>query len=171
MAIKKITLTEDHIKLIQNMKFETFEMGEVFSTTLIDEAIEEIESDKESMKKFGLVRDRLVRAKEKLELVSDLKECHAWGINQWNLFGGTFVMEDVALILGHYGDYIPGTEESPLGKQYPKELEDYMWSLYMDIYENMEYIISLVLFYTDKGGLTPGTYKCKDTEKNWTKID
>ena len=171
MAIKKITLTEDHIKLIQNIKFETFEMGETFSTELLNDAIEEIESDKEAMKKFGLIRDRLVRAKEKLELLSELKECHAWGINQWNMFGGTFVMEDVALILGNYGDYIPGTEESPLGKQYPKELEDYMWSLYCYIYENMEYIISLVLFYMDKGGLTPGTYKCKDTEKDWTKID
>ena len=50
-----------------------------------------------------------------------------------------------------------------------KELEDYMWGLYSDISDNMEYILSLVQFYIDKGGLTPGTYKCKTSDKIWAK--
>lgn len=171
MAIKKITLTEDHIKLIQNIKFETFEMGELFSTVQIDDAIEEIERTPKNFEKFGILRDFLKVVREKLELLSERKECHAWGINQWSLFGGTYVFEDIAMILGKYNQYIPGTEESPLGKQYPKELEDYMWTLYGDIFDNMEYIISLMQFYTDKGGLTPGTYKCRAEDKIWTKLD
>lgn len=170
MAIKKITLTEDHIKLIQNIRFEAFEMGELFSLERVLSAISEIESTPETMKKFGRLRDELVRVKEQLEIISDRKECMAWGINQWSLFGGTYAMEDIALILGKFQEFIPGTEESPLGRQYPKELEDYMWGLYNDIVDNMEFIISLVLFYVDKGGLQPGTYKCKIQDKIWEKV-
>lgn len=74
------------------------------------------------------------------------------------------------MLIGRYQDFIPGTEESNLGKQYPKELEDYMWGLYSDISDNMEYILSLVQFYIDKGGLTPGTYKCKTSDRIWERL-
>ena len=130
MAIKKLTLTDDLIALIQNVKFEAFDFGD------------------------------------------DPKDYHyGWGIDQYSLFGGTFVMQDIALILGKFNEFIPGTEESPLGRQYPKELEDYWWGLYDYIYTNMEYIISLVLWSVRNGGLTPGTYKCIDTIKIWEKED
>ena len=102
--IVKLNLTKDHIKLIKNIKFEAFELGDLYDISPIVEAIDDIESSNEKMKKFGLLRDKLVKAEEHLENLSDKNECHAWGINQWNLFGGTYVMEDVALILGHYGD-------------------------------------------------------------------
>lgn len=128
--VKKITLTDEHIALIKNIKFEAFDFGD------------------------------------------GIKDWHyGWGIDQYSLFGGSYAMEDIALILGKYDQHIPGTEESPLGRQYPKELEDHFWGLYDDIAKNMEYIISLVLFYLDKGGLTPGTYKCKSEVKEWVKID
>lgn len=169
--IKKITLTEDHIKLIKNIKFDAFDMGELFNTENINYAISEIENSNENLKKFGTLRDELIRTKEQLEIASDRKECKAWGIDQWNLFGGTYVMEDVALILGHFGDFIPGTEESPLGKQYPKELEDYFWGLYLYIVENMVLIINLVFNYIDKGGITPGTYKVNTNGMIWDKVE
>lgn len=130
MAIKKLNLTEDIISLIQNIKFETFDIN-----------------DRQEDHHFG------------------------WGIDQYSLFGGTFVMEDIALILGKFDQYVPGTEESPMGRQYPKVLEDYWWELYDYIWVNMEYIISLVLWSVKNGGLTPGTYKCIDTIKDWKKED
>lgn len=130
MGWKKITLTEDHLALIENIKFETFEF--------------------ENDSPHG---------------------DYGWGICEYNLFGGTYVLQDIALILGQYDKFIPGTEDDPLGRQYPKELEDYWWDLYRYIWENMEYIISLVFYYVMRGGLTPGTYKCKDNEKIWTKIE
>ena len=157
---KTINLTEDHIKLIKNIKFEAFTLGELFNTEVITDAIKEIENNPDYMKKWGYLRDNLVYAKDKLETISDLKECNAWGINQWNLFGGSYVMEDVALILGHYGDYYKGTEESPLGKQYPKELEDYWWGLYLYIVENIVNIFNIMFYFLDKGGLKPGKYTC-----------
>lgn len=169
--IVKLNLTEDHIKLIKNIKFEAFELGDLYDISPIVEAINDIEDSTEKMKKFGLLRDKLVKVQEHLENLSDKKECHAWGINQWNLFGGTYVMEDVALILGHYGDFIPGTEESPLGKQYPKELEDYWWGLYLYIVENLVLIMNLILNYIDKGGVTPGEYKVDTKGMIWEKLN
>ena len=168
---KKLTLTEDHIKLIKNLKFETFELGDLYDASTIADAIREIESSTENMKKFAKLRDYLNNVLEHLELLSDKKECHAWGINQWNLFGGTYVMEDVAMILGHYEDFVPGTEESPLGKQYPKELEDYWWGLYLYIVENLVLIMNLIFNYMDKGGITPGEYQIDTNEMTWEKID
>ena len=128
MAIKKIELTEDHLKLISHIKFEAFTFGE-----------------EAAVNRLG------------------------WGIDQWGLFGGTYVMEDVALIIGKYDQYIPGTEENANGKQFPKELENYMWGLYNDIVYNMEYIMDLVLYYSNKGGLTPGIYKCTTNTMEWIK--
>lgn len=167
--IKKIVLTDEHIKLIKNIKFEQFDMGENFNSEFIQNAIDEIESSPDNMRKFGQLRDQLVRAKDKLALVSDLKECHAWGIDQWNLFGGTFVMEDVALILGHFNDFIPGTEDSSMGRQYPKELEDHWWELYLYIVNNMTDIFKIVLQYLDEGGLTPGEYVFDRKNYCWNK--
>lgn len=167
---KKLILTDEHIKLIKSIKFEEFDMGDIFNTEYLLNAIEEIESTPEGLKKYGQLRDQLIRSKDKLEYVSDLKECHAWGINQWNLFGGTYVMEDIALILGHYGDYIVGTEESPLGKQYPKELEDHFWDLYLYIVNNLTNIMTLMFQFIDKGGLTPGEYKFDNKNYIWIKL-
>ena len=167
---KKLILTDEHIKLIKAIKFDEFDMGENFNTEFITNSIEEIESTPENMKKYGQLRDQLIRARDKMKTISDLKECHAWGVDQWNLFGGTYVMEDVAMILGHYEDFIEGTEESPMGKQYPKELEDHWWELYLYIVANMKNILSLILEYVDKGGLTPGEYVFDNKSYSWKKV-
>ena len=128
--MKRLTLTDDHIALIQNIKFEAFDYGD------------------------------------------DKEDTHwGWAIDQYSLFGGAYVMQDIALILGKFDQYIKGTEESPLGRQYPKELEDYWWGLYDYIYTNMVYIISLVLWSITNGGLSAGTYKCSDDMRTWIKED
>ena len=59
---------------------------------------------------------------------------------------------------------------TPLGKQYPKELEDYWWGLYLYIVENLVLIMNLIFFYLDKGGLTPGEYKVDTKGMIWEKI-
>lgn len=171
MAFKTIKLTEDHISLIKNIKFEAFTIGEMLDRNNVIAALNLMKNDKEMFTKFNELYTELDRLSGQLETLSYQKECYAWGVNQWSLFGGTYAMEDIALAIGKFDQYIKGTEEDPLGRQFPKELEDYMWSLYHDIADNMEYIVSLVLFYTDKGGLTPGTYKCKVNDKIWKKVE
>jgi len=128
MAIKTITLNEDHLKLIPNIKFEGFAF------------------DSETRNgRFG------------------------WGIDQWNLFGGTYVLEDVSRIIGRYDEHIKGTEEDPQGVDFDDDVKAYMWELYQYIWDNIEYIIDLVLYMSNKGGLTAGDYKYVSNKKTWTK--
>lgn len=130
MALKKFVITEDHIKLLQAINFETF----VF--------------DGDSRNgRFG------------------------WGIDQYAPWGGNYPIEDIATVLGHYFDSIPGTENDYDGRKYPDELQDRFFSLYEEITENLPLLFSLLIYYTDKGGLTPGTYKCNPRIKDWKKIE
>ena len=127
--IKKITLNEDLLKLIKNIKFEAFNFGL-----------------KSENARFG------------------------WGIDQYSLFGGTYYLEDASIILGLYDKHIPGTEEDPLGVDFPDDVKEKLWGYYDYIVNNMEFLISLILYFSDKGGLTPGTYRCVAEEKEWSKV-
>ena len=126
MAYKKITITEDHIKLLQAIKFESF----IF------------DGDSRNGR-------------------------FAWGIDQYAPWGGNFPIEEIALILGHWDDAIPESIDDYDGRKFPTELQN----KFHDITENMEFMFSLLIYYTDKGGLTPGTYKCNPRIKEWSKID
>ena len=158
---KKLVLTEEHIMLISNIKFEKF----VFE-------------DKEHyMKLKHLVDDLILSDKEEAKEANNfvLNEIHnfnphsrfGWGCDQWNLFGGTYVLEDVAMILGYFDQAIENSETLVTGRRFPEELEEKMYKLYEDIYENLEDIFTLILIFLNKGGLTPGVYECLGTV--WTK--
>ena len=167
MATKKIELTDEHIKLIQSLDFHAFEFGEELPILPIVEAMGEIDAmNPADRKKFSSLHSKLFDIRNRLNEYNDEASQNGWGINQWNMFGGTYVMEDVALVTGHYGEAI---DDGATGKVYPKELEDHMWSLYLYVSENLEYIMKLVLWSITNGGLTPGAYKTKDNGITWTK--
>ena len=169
MATKKLTLTDEHILLIKNLSFQSFSFGEELPVEPILDALDEIENmPKEDFKKFSKLHSILFDVKNRLNEYNDEASQNGWGINQWNMFGGTYVMEDVALITGHYGEAIDDGAE---GKVYPAQLEAHMWDLYQYIYKNMEYVMRLVLWSVSNGGLKPGTYKTKDTGITWEYVE
>lgn len=169
MATKKLTLTDEHIKLIQNIDFHAFTFGEELPVLPIMDALDEIENmDKEDSKKFSRLHSILFDVKNRLNEYNDEASQNGWGVNQWNMFGGTYVMEDVAMITGHYGENI---DDGASGKVYPKKLEDHMWELYLYIYDNMEWVMKLVLWSITNGGLKPGTYKTKDMGISWEYVE
>mgnify|MGYP007069879321 CR=1 FL=1 len=90
--------------------------------------------------------------------------------NPNSLWGGAYLFEDVALILGFYDEQLEGTENDFEGRRYSPEREKHMLELYDFIKNNLLYIESLVHQFSIKGGLTPGTYKCIDYQLNWEKI-
>lgn len=120
MALIKLTLTEDHIRLISNFKFEVINKGQI-------------------------------------------------QINRNCLYGGTFILEEIAMIIGKFDQAIEGTEDDSMGRAFPDELEEYMWSLHNYIVDNLENIESLLHQFAAEG-IKPGTYKCKSQEMFWTKI-
>lgn len=122
MAKIKLTLNEDHLRLIRNIYYQDF----------------------------------------------DDSKC---GIDKYNLYGGNFLLEDVANCIGKIDQALPGTLDDYDGPKFPKELTDYMLDLHATISDNLEYIESLVHQFVVQGGLTPGTYTCIDYEKIWKKVE
>lgn len=130
MALKKLTVTDEHVKLLQAVKFESF----VFD---------------------GDSRNGRI----------------GWGVDQYGPWGGNFPIEDIALILGYWEQTIPGTEDDYDGRKFPDEIHDHLFDLYNDITNNFELYFKLLIYMTDKGGLTPGTYKCNPRLNEWTKVE
>ena len=97
MAAKKITLTDEHIRLIQNINFHAFEFGEELPIQPIMDAMEEIESmPPERQKKYSRLHSKLFDIKNRINEYNDEAAQNGWGVNQWNMFGGTYVMEDAS---------------------------------------------------------------------------
>lgn len=128
MATLKITLTDDMLSLISNIRFQEF------------------------------------------PTIKDTDMNPRWGIDLNSIYGGSFLLEDVSYIIGVYDQHIPGTEENAMGPEFPQDLEEYMYGLHMYIWENLNYIEDIVHQFSIKGGVTSGTYKCKDYERIWTKV-
>jgi len=158
---KTITLTEEHIALISNIKFEKF----VFD-------------DKEHYSHFKNLVDNLELTTDSTYADSNqaiLEELHGfdphsrfgWGCDQWNLFGGTYVLEDVAMILGYFDQAIEHSETLAGGRRFPEELEEKMYGLYEYICDNLDDIMVLALTFIGNGGLVPGKYEYKDFQ--WIK--
>ncbi len=102
---------------------------------------------------------------------NDTREHVEYAIDYNSLYGGDFVFEDIAYILGRYNEHIPGTEEEALGARFPDEFEDYMWGLHSYILENIDSIEELVHQFCGKGGLKPGIYKCKSYFRQWERSE
>jgi hypothetical protein len=118
--IKKLTLNEDHLKLINMIRFQ---------------------SDG---------KDKVYISRE----------------NPYILFGH---LCDLALVLGLKDKEIPGTEEDPDGAAYPDDVENYILSIHHYIVDNLYDIEVLIHQMALQGGITPGTYKCIDSEEIWSK--
>lgn len=92
-----------------------------------------------------------------------------YGLDLNSLYGGNFVLEDTSRILGVYDKHIEGTEESSEGPRFPKDVEDYLFKTHLSVYDNIEYIEQILHQFCAKGGITPGTYECKEFEYIWSK--
>lgn len=119
--IKRITLTEDHIKLLKLVRYEEGENGNI------------------------LIIDK----------------------NDPYILSGR--IEDLALALGFYDKMIPGTENDAEGGAFPDEIEEYLVGVHEYIRDNILDIELLIHQLAFSGGITPGTYKCIDTEGIWEK--
>jgi hypothetical protein len=107
----------------------------------------------------------------KLPNMNSEKEYLNWGIDFNSIYGGSFLLEDIAYIIGRYDEHIEGTEYNAMGPEFPDELHNYMLDLHETILKNLPYIEDLVHQFSIKGGLTEGTYKCKDYARIWSRVE
>ena len=102
---------------------------------------------------------------------NDERERFFWGVDSYGVYGGSYALEDISFLIGRYDEHIAGTEDDPMGVKFPEDLEQYMWDIHEYIMTNFLDIENLVHYYINKGGLTPGTYKCKTNEMIWKKVN
>lgn len=118
MAKIKITLTEEHIKLLKE-----------FRNTQIDDIYV--------------------------------------GYDTINPYGGSYLMEDIAMILGYWDKAIPGTENDYDGRKFGIENEQKMLDIHTYLMDNIRFVFSIVFQFMEIG-IKPGLYTSLDNDLNWT---
>lgn len=98
--------------------------------------------------------------------ITRLNSAH-YGIDSYSLFGGTYLYEQMAYILGYSDKVIPETLELPTGPRYPQEYEDKMIEYDEYLLKNLVFIEEILHQYIDKGGVKPGIYSCLDNVRIW----
>lgn len=159
MARKKktLTFTDEHIALISNLKFEKFVFDDKEHYSHFKNLVNDLKlSDNTDYAQFNQVV---------LDELHGFNPHHrfGWGCDQYSLFGGTYVLEDIAMILGYFDNAIENSENLATGRRFPEELEEQMYGYYEYIYENLDDILSLVFAFIGKGGITAGTYELSNS--------
>ena len=105
--------------------------------------------------------------------VFDNKECikeeleqKYYGIDTYSMYGGTFLYEQMAYILGYQDKAIEGTLEDFDGPKYPKEIMDKFNELDFYIVNNITNIEEILHQFCDVG-IKEGKYSCRDNEHIW----
>lgn len=88
------------------------------------------------------------------------------GFDTFNPYGGSYLMENLAMILGNFDKAIEGTEKDYDGRKFGLELEQEMLKLHMYLIDNFEYILSILIQFASEG-IKPGTYTALDYQLIW----
>ena len=153
---KTLVLTDEHIMLISNIKIERFVFDDKQHYVQFKSLVNDLKLSNE--KDYKEYNQRILDELYNFEPQSRF----GWGCDQWGLFGGTYLLEDMAMILGYYDKAIENSENFANGRRFPDELEEKMYTLYNYICDNMDDIFTLILTFIGNGGLTPGTYEYVD---------
>lgn len=87
------------------------------------------------------------------------------GIENKSIYGGSDILEDISRAIGWYDKHIGGTEENPNGIQFDEDVENEMYDMHEYIIENIVYIENLLHYWSNKGGLTSGSYNVMTLQK------
>ena len=92
-----------------------------------------------------------------------------YSIDTYDLFGGTYLYEDMAYILGLMDKVIPGTMEDADGPKFEEETMQHLMELDSFIVDNLQHIEDILHQFCTEG-IQPGvTYVCNLNEGVWHK--
>ena len=166
MAKVKLTFTEDQIKLIRNFRIN--ELDQRFYITTSDP---KQEVAKVNNKKYNITKETDFGTKfvSQINIITDSDfENPMIGIDATNIWGGTFIFEDIAIQLGLMDKIIPGTEESPLGPQFEEETQQYLMDLASFIVDNLKNIESILHQFCTEGIKAGVTYVRNNNSDIWS---
>ena len=117
-----------------------------------------------------MAKIKLTINEEHIKLIKEfrierLNDIHV-GFDTINPYGGSFLMVDLAMILGYWDKAIDGTEKDYDGRKFGVENETKMLNVHMYLMDNFEYILSLMIQYVSEG-IKPGKYTAIDKNLKW----
>lgn len=92
------------------------------------------------------------------------------GVDTYGMYGGTYLLEDMADILGYADKRIPGTEEDTDGVKFPEDITKELLDLDAYIVTNLVHIEEILHQFADTG-IKPGTYEASDIVKRWKYVE
>lgn len=104
-----------------------------------------------------------IRFQEMPDLEDPMEKKTTFSVDLYNLYGGSFLFEDIALILGRYDERMEDSENGYMGAQFSQETTDYFLELHSYITENLDKIEELIHQFVVKGGIKATTYR-KDAQ-------
>ena len=121
-------------------------------------------------------KNRIKLTKEAIDLVTTIKvretdfnegiAHYVAGIDANSVYGGSDLLEDVSMAIGVYDQRIAGTEENSCGITFAdKELMDRMFDLHEFVMKHIVDIENLIHYWSNKGGLSEGTYNTITMQK------
>lgn len=106
-----------------------------------------------------------------LQLIKNLRLTQlnpaVFGLDMFSAFGGDYMNQDMAIILGYGNKVIPETINRPQGPVYEQEVEDYLAVLAADFDEHLADYFELLQQFCDQGGLKPGVYSRTTDNIKW----
>ena len=167
MAKVKIKFTEDQIKLIRNLRINPLDNKYHVTAT----------NNKQDVQKVNNLKYNITAETDMgTQIISQINieqnagfENEMVGIDTTNMWGGTFIFEDMAYILGLMDKFIPGTEENPLGPQYEEETMKYLMETAEWIVDHLKDIEEILHQFCTEGIRTDVTYVRNNNSDIWNK--
>lgn len=204
----KLTFTDEHIALIKAMNFGNLDVREIMNSyNFVDRnmyVLEPTERDEDMVKSYtpaeimaGLEYRKLVCNNYRIGELLDKNHVALdglFGFDTFNLWGGTFLWEQMAYILGYQDAIVPSTKEDPSGPKFYEtvytgldengkriiSLEEHEGLEKMDVIEhlkdldsfmvtNLTYIMDILLQFCTEGIQKGVTYWAYDYQRIWHK--
>lgn len=176
----KLKFTDEHIALIKAIDFKRIDLTEIMNNfSTIDKEVSIVE------KGGGTVEWKPRIGKKKTYEDSDIQQYRLadiierfhfdldslYGVDTFNIWGGTYLWEQIAYIIGIHDHVIKGTEEDPDGPKFPEEDMEHMRDLDCFIVDNLVYIEQILHQFCTEG-IQPGvTYWAYDYQLIWHRAD
>lgn len=157
----KLKFTDDHIALIRALDFKKIDIREIIERfSVIDQEVAIVEGDTQVEYRIGEILDRF-----------HIEPDNVYGLDNFNLWGGTYLWEQIAYIIGIYDHVIESTKEDPDGPKFPEEDMAYMKDLDCFIISNLLYIEQILHQFCTEGIQAGVTYWAYDHQLIWHRAD
>lgn len=118
------------------------------------------------------MKQTLILTPDHITLIKNLRfqqiDKDRYGVDVFSLWGGDYVYEDMAYLLGYENRVIRESQNDPFGPAYESDVQNYLEKLVNDFVEHLTEYEDILHQFCDKGGLKVGKYTKKANEVYWT---